>query len=377
VGQGLVDRGGQRLRRQAGLVGDLHAAAFGQQAGAQGLLGLALGGEGDQHGADPGHQNIHDRIVTSLADRQRGAAQDVTVVLAQGFHRNALCFNQFRPVFRRQVRAGYQAPWRLGHDGQGARRQRRGQQLATHRAAARRDDDLALARPLRRGIRRGGRDIAGIADQVGDIAGGGEGGAEWNQRLVAMDQHRVETVAQDGDDLLLAARLVLLDQDIAHRGGDRDAAGPRRPQQRYQLEPELPAPEREAFDQQNIRVCLTKGVEQGGAPAFPPGVVDVAAPRIHQPPEARVGGPDRRQLNKMGATEIRHAAGLAAGNACDLQAARPHGSDDRRGAHLVADTQQMLDIDHDARGAHRWSPPASGRFSRSTAGAPSADSMKI
>jgi hypothetical protein len=139
----------------------------------------------------------------------------------------------------------------------------------------------------------------------------------------------------------------------------------------------LPAPEREALDQQNVRLDLTKGGKKGFAPPLAPGVVDVASLRIHEPAEGRVGGPDRRQLNQPRAAKVRHAAGLATGNAYDVQARRLHGADDRRGAHLVADAQQMLDIDHDTRDTHRSSPPASGRFSRSIAGAPSADSVKI
>ena len=161
--------------------------------GAVGLLGLAIGGEGHQHGAVGAAQGLDHGVVAGLGDRERGVAKQRREVGTRRFDDDAFLAGERGPVLCRQVLAQQQSPGAVGQRrlrprGDGGLEQRRADGAAAHR-----DDDLILAfgalHPLRQIALR---DIAGVEGALLDARPAGEASLERYEAGVAVDQHGIE-----------------------------------------------------------------------------------------------------------------------------------------------------------------------------------------
>ena len=182
----------------------------GENLGAKPLLRLALRLVGDDDGARAGRAGCpwwccsRPARSTSAAvakpRREIGAEalDDRVARRPSRASRSKSASGRFGPVRKRQTCAGERR--------QRARRQRR------RRAAARRPRrrrPRRAPRPFPRSTvagRVGSGDVAGVADEVGDLVRRGEGRAERDERRIAMHEHGVEEAADRFDDLRVAAR---------------------------------------------------------------------------------------------------------------------------------------------------------------------------
>ena len=163
-----------------------------------------------------------------------------------------------------------------------------------------------------RGGRRG--DVAGVADQVGDLGREREGGFEWNQCRIAVDEHGVEGGADRRDDLFGAPGLFRGDEDVAHRAGDDGAwlCRARGFEERLKLEGELTAAEGIELDQDDIGRGFGEQCEERIASRGPPSVVDGSAGCVEEGGEILAGDLGRRKLGDAHAVEGHFGHGRAA-----------------------------------------------------------------
>ena len=284
---------GQGFGGQAGFIGDVEQAARFEQAGAVGLFGLVARREGNDDGAAAGLEDVHQGVVAGLTDRQGAAGQQFGEVGTRPFHDDAGGGGgaEGLELGFRNVRTGEQAPTGMGQRRQGAGFHRGAQQRQADGSAADRDDDFAVTVSVRGWGFAGRGDVAGVADQVADGIGWGEGRFERHQGRVAVDQHQIKVTAGDVGHFGFARRIVLGDKDVADRCGDKRAG--QVVQQGEEFETELTAAEGVGFQQQDIGIDVVGERQEGGAAAFLPGVVQRAVAFGDQQLEAfvrRAGG---------------------------------------------------------------------------------------
>ncbi len=167
-----------------------------------------------------------------------------------------------------------------------------------------------------------------------------------------MDEDTIEMIAQEADRLLVAPRLLLLLQNIAHRGVEpwlrvRFGNGV---EQRQKLETHLPAPEGKCLDDDDIGCrlpeCLQQKIAAAGQKLFADGVAGL----IGEAGKTGTAGDHGRQCHgghiSTGKSVDRYAAGDDRDFAPILRqrtgnAARPR---------QMADAEQMLNIEENAQG---------------------------
>ena len=146
-------------------------------------------------------------------------------------------------------------------------------------------------------------------------------------------------------------------EHIANRAREPTSRGTGTLDERFQLEPQQPPAERIRLGDEDVRCMLLERREQHVPPGGAPGISDPATVSVHKHPEARVlraGGGERDDAHAMG-IDLRHPH--STGHEGDVRPALGEGTGDGGGAAPMADPQQVLDPDHDARrsisGSHR------------------------
>ena len=189
--------------------------------------------------------------------------------------------------------------------------------------------------------------VAGVVELAGESLGERKGLAQRHQLRIAMDQDVVEIGLDEVQHFIVAAGLVLTDQNIAHRTHNDRAPGTchRLVEQGDQLESHLPPAEREQLEDQHVRTDAAPRRGQQCPPGRPPRLVDRLLVVIDQLLEIQVGGADRRQLHEVGFVDVETGDRMAAGDQRHVQARAEQPT--RQGGRPLemTDAEQVLDVE--------------------------------